>query len=98
MNITIKRTLAATAAGGLLTLATAVPAAAKPEWTEPAAALNGTTTTVSGPTLTEIREVFVDDDAWEITQVGLGALAGATLVGAAAAALRRREHHAPHPA
>jgi hypothetical protein len=97
MNTITKRTLAATAAGGLLTLATAVPASAKPVWTEPEGRTGGGT--VEGTsTITEIREVLVDDDAWELAQVGLGAVAGATLVGAVAVTLRRRQHHAPHPA
>jgi hypothetical protein len=98
MNTTVKRTLAATAAGGVLTLATAMPAEAKDDWTEPASAPAGSSVSVPGPSTTEIREVFVDDDAWEMVQLGLGVLAGATVVGAAAVAIRRREHHAPHPA
>lgn len=93
MNTTTQRILSSAAATAVLALATAVPAAAKPEWTEPAAGSDGG---ASEPTIVT-RDVFVDDDAWEYAQIGLGALAGATAVGAAAVALRRREHHAPHP-
>lgn len=94
MNTTARRILSSGAAAGLLSVAIAVPAAAKPEWTEPAAASGGSTTSESTAV---IRKVFVDDDAWEYLQIGLGAVAGATVVGAAAVALRRREPRAPHP-
>lgn len=86
MNTTTRRILAAGAATGAFTLATAVPAAAKPEWTEHAAVVGATT---SEPRVVT-REVFVDDDAWEYLQIGIGALAGVTFAGAAAAAIRRR--------
>jgi hypothetical protein len=95
MNTPTRRILSTAAATGVLSLAATVPAVAKPEWTEPAAPANGSTT--SEPT-TGIREVFVDDDSWEYVQIGLGALAGASLVGVAAVALRRHDQHAPHPA
>ena len=93
MNTATRRLLSAGAATGVLALATAAPAAAKPEWTEPAGAVNGT----SQPRVV-IHEVSVDDDAWEYVQIGLGALAGVTVAGTAAVALRRREHLAARPA
>ena len=93
MNIITRRIVSAVAATGVLALATAVPAAAKPEWTEPAGAVNGTTQ----PRVV-IHEVSVDDDAWEYLQIGVGALAGVTVAGAAAVALRRRENSATSPA
>jgi len=94
MNTITRRILSAGAATGILTLAATVPAAAKPEWTEPAAVLDGTT----GEPRVVVREVFVDDDAWPYLEVGLGALAGVTVAGAGAVALRRREHPTPRPA
>lgn len=98
MNTTTRRMISTAAAAGVLSLATAVPVAAEPVWIEPAAPTNGAT---SSQPETVIHEVRVDDDAWEYVQLGLGALVGVTLVGAAGAAgvaLRRRAHHAPHPA
>ena len=109
MNTTIRRILTTAAATGVLSLATAVPGVAKPEWTEPAASSDGSSSPLCSPppacyptgeTRTVTREVQVDDDAWEYVQLGLGALAGAAVAGTAAAAgvaLRRRGQHAPHP-
>lgn len=91
MNITTRRILSTAAATGIVALATALPASAKPVWVEPAAPTPGW----QPP---EIIEVLVDDNAWEYGQIGLGALAGATAAGAAALALRRREHGLPYPA
>jgi hypothetical protein len=91
MNTTTRRILSAAAATGIVSLATAWPATAQlEEWTEPRSAPGGVETV--------LVELPVDDNAWEYAQVGLGALAGATAVGAAAVALRRREHGVPHPA
>lgn len=97
MNCTSRRILS-TAATGILSLATALPATAAGSevWTDPAHAPDGSTSAPGG-VRTEILEVPVDDHAWECAQMGLGALAGAAAVGAAAVVLRRREHHAPRP-
>ena len=105
---TTRRILSAAAATGVLSLASAVPSVAKPDWTEPAAPSDGSTPLCSPPPAchttdeprTVTREVHVDDDAWEYVQMGLGALVGATLAGAAGAAgvaMRHRGQHAPHP-
>lgn len=94
MNTNTRRTLCTGAAAGLISMAVAMPAAAKPEWTEPAAPADGSDTSES---TTLIREVLVDDGAWEYLQIGLGAAAGAAVAGAASVALRRREH-SPRPA
>lgn len=97
MNTTTnRRVLAAAAAAGILSLIVAAPASAKPEWNEPAAVPVGTSPTPA-PEI-QIREVLVDDDAWEYAQLGLGAAVGAAAVGAAVIAVRRREQRAPHPA
>ena len=97
MNSTARRILSTAAATGLVSLATALPAPAQMEWIEPAGVPYGSTSAPGGGQ-TVIQRVPVDDDAWEYAQLGLGALAGAAAVGAALVALRRREHHAPHPA
>lgn len=110
MNTTTRRMLSTAAATGVLSLAATVPAVAKPEWTEPAAPTNGSDAPLCSPPpachttnepQTVIREtVQVDDDAWEYSQIGLGAVAGATLAGAAVAAgvaLWRRGPHATRP-
>lgn len=81
-----RRALAALAAGGILTLASALPATAvnvpDPIGTEKVVVLPGTI------------ERF-DDDALEFVQIGLGALGGIALAGAGAAAMRARRHHHP---
>jgi hypothetical protein len=109
MNTTIRRILSTAATVGVLSLATAWPGVAKPEWTEPAAPSDGSSAPLCSPPpacyptgepRTVTREVQVDDEAWEYVQIGLGALAGASVAGAAAAAgvaLRRRGQHAPRP-
>lgn len=83
-----RRSLAALAAGGLLTLATALPATAvvlpDPIGTAPAAA--------------PAPQVVVSDNGLELNQLALGALGGIALAGAGAAAIRARRHHHPQPA
>jgi len=97
-TLNTRRALTGLAFGGLLTLATAVPAAAIPDPGPPApGAGNG-----SGSIVREV-EVSVDDNAVEFLQLGLGALGGMALVGVGAAALSSRRHNAgtrqaPHPA
>ena len=95
MNTTTRRILSATAAAGVLSLATVVPAFAEPDWGTPGSSGGSTTTSDTGPQ-TVIREVFVDDDTVEYLQIGLGALAGMALTGAAVVGVRRHEHRAPH--
>ena len=79
-----RRSLATLAAGGLLTLATALPATAvvleDPIGTPPA------------------LQVVVPDTGIELNQLALGALAGIALAGAGAAAIRARRNHHPQPA
>lgn len=94
MNTTTRRILSAAAATGVLSLATAMPATAKPDPGFPGS--SGESTTSDSGTKTVIREVLVDDDALEYLQIGLGALAGMAAAGAAAVTVRRRGHHAPH--
>ena len=65
---------------------------------DPSATVEHPTRTVrNDPSTVVVREV-VDDEAVAYVQIGLGALAGMALAGAAAVGLRRRERHAPHPA
>jgi hypothetical protein len=65
---------------------------------DPSAIVDHPTRTVrNDPSTIVVREV-VDDDAVAYVQIGLGALAGMALAGAAAVGLRRRERHTPHPA
>lgn len=96
MNTTTRRILSAAAATGVLSIATALPAEAEPDagWDGNI----GGTSASDGGTQTVIREVVVDDDALEYLQIGLGALAGMAVAGAAAVTVRRFGHHAPHPA
>jgi LPXTG-motif cell wall-anchored protein len=87
MNTTrTRRSLAALAAGGLLTLATALPATAvvlpDPIGTAPAA---------------PVPQVVVPDTGLELSQLALGALGGIALAGAGAVAIRARRHHHPQP-
>ena len=87
-----RRILAGLAGGGVLTLVTAVPAAAIPDPGSPPS-VGGTTTVV--------REVQVraDDDALELLQIGLGALGGVVVAAAGAAAIGiRRQPSGPQPA
>lgn len=79
-----RRILAGLAGGGLLTLVTALPAAAIPDPGSPAA--------VGGEPTTVVREVQIpaDDDALELLQVGLGALGGVVVAAAGAAMLGAR--------
>jgi hypothetical protein len=109
-----RRALTGLAAGGLITLATTLPAVATPDPGAPPPAVSipepGTpppgSVIDSGSTVREVTvETPVDDDAVELLQVGLGALGGMALVGAGAVAftVRRqhagtRSHQAPHPA
>ena len=85
MNTTTRarRSLAALAAGGLLTLATALPATAvvlpDPIGKPPAAA--------------PAPQVVISDDGLELSQLALGALGGIALAGAGAAAILARRHH-----
>lgn len=80
------RSLAALAAGGILTLATALPSAA--------VVLPDPIGADSSPTVREVP-VFFDDNAVEFIQIGLGALGGIALAGAGAAVVRTRRHHHP---
>lgn len=79
-----RRSLAALAAGGILTLATALPATAV---VEPGIG-GGSSTQPRVPT------TVVDDDALEYIQISLGVVGGIALAGAGAAAMRaRRQRH-----
>jgi hypothetical protein len=91
MNTTTRTMLSTTAAAGILSLAAVSPASAEPDWGVP-----GSSGTSPGQP-TEIR-VFVDDNSLEYLQIGLAALAGMAVAGAAAVGVRRHEHRAPHPA
>lgn len=81
-----RRSLAALAAGGVLTLATALPATAV---VLPDPIGNGSSSSV-----VEVPVAF-DDNALEFVQIGLGALGGIALATAGAAAVRARRHHHP---
>ena len=92
---TIRRIASTAGTAGLISLGTFVPASAVPDPGFPGS------TGDPGHSQTEqsgVRQVFIDDNALEYVQIGLGALAGVTLAGAAAFGLRRMERHAPHPA
>ena len=95
LSTTTRRALSTAAAAGVISLAAAVPATAAPDpgfpgsTGDPGQAQTGDSGT---------RQVLVDDNALEYVQIGLGALAGMTLAGAAAFGVRRVERHAPHPA
>lgn len=113
MQTTTRRILATTAAAGVLSIATALPATAIPEPGSPGSADNSqrhdqglylrrtahgaAEPTTSANTTTNTREVVVDHDV-EYLQIGLGALAGMAVAGAAAVGVRRLGHRAPHPA
>lgn len=80
-----RRSLAALAAAGVLSLATAVPATAVnlPDPLGDGISRGG-----------DFPPTPVNDNSVELIQVGLGALGGIALAGAGAAALRsRRQHH-----
>ena len=97
MNTTTRTILSTTAAAGVLSLVAIAPVAAEPDWGTPGS--SGTTIENSDQgSQTVIREVLVDDNSLELFQIGLAALAGVAVAGAAAAGVRRREHHATHPA
>jgi hypothetical protein len=91
MNTTTRRILSTAAAAGVLSIATALPASAEPDWGSP-----GSTGDPGMPVQT--RDVPIDDNAVEYVQIGLGALAGMVVAGAAAVTVRRFGHDAPHPA
>lgn len=93
---TTRRILATAAAAGVLSVATALPAGAEPDPGYPGST-GVSATTQDGPQ-TVIRQVLVDDNALEYLQLGLGALAGIGVAGAAMAGVRRVGHRAPHPA
>ena len=76
MNTTIRRILMTTAAAGVFSLATAVPASAEHE--------RG-----AGPQ-SVTREGFVDDADLVYLRTGLGALFGMTFAGAAVVGIHRR--------
>jgi hypothetical protein len=82
------RSLAALAVGGLLTLATALPATAGQA---PGVVLPDPV----GTPVPQTRVLFVDDNALEFIQIGLGAVGGIALAGAGAATMRSRRHHHP---
>jgi hypothetical protein len=84
-----RRSLATLAAGGLLTLATTLPATAV---VLPDPIGNGS----SGTPSEVVR--FVDDNELEFIQIGLAALGGMALVGAGAAVVRTSRRHHPQPA
>lgn len=97
MRTTTRTILSTTAAAGVLSLAAVAPASAEPDWGTPGS--RGTTIEDTGQgSQTVIREVLVDDNSLEYLQIGLAALAGVAVAGAAAAGVRRHEHHAAHPA
>jgi hypothetical protein len=79
-----RRPLAALAAGGVLTLATALPATAV-VLPDPIG---------NGSSVVEPPGPF-DDNALEFVQIGLGALGGIGLAGAGVAVMRARRHHHP---
>lgn len=87
LNLSHRRLLAGLAASGLITLVTAVPAAAIPDPGSPLPQGGGSTTVV--------REVQVtaDDDSLELLQIGLGALGGVVVAAAGAAAIGGRRRH-----
>jgi hypothetical protein len=90
LTTTTRRIASTVAALGVLSLATALPAAAIPD--------PGTPVSTGAPTSQRstsiVREVVVheDDNAVEYLQIGLGAAGGLVLAGAAAAALGARRH------
>lgn len=97
MNTTTRTILSTTAAAGVLSLATVAPAFAEPDWGTPGSS-GATIENTDQGAQTVIREVLVDDNSLEFLQIGLAALAGVAVAGAAAAGVRRREHQAAHPA
>lgn len=97
MNTTTRRIISTTAVAGVLSIATALPATAEPDWGQPGSDTTAVSSSTSAPQ-TVIREVFVDDGAVEYLQIGLGALAGMAVAGAAAVGARRLVRQAPHPA
>lgn len=96
MNTKLRTILSTTAAAGILSLATVAPASAEPDWG--VLGSSGTTSTTDQEPEVLIRKVLVDDDSLEYLQIGLAALAGMAVTGAAAVGVRRLGHHAPRPA
>jgi hypothetical protein len=92
LTTTIRRIASTVAATGLLSLATALPAAAIPDPGKPVP----TGDQASQGSTSIVREVVVheDDNAFEYVQVGLGAAGGMALAGVAAAVLVARRHGA----
>lgn len=87
---TFRWSLATLGAGGILALATAVPATAAQA---PGVVLPDPIGTVS--VVEVVTPAPFDDDALELIQIGLGALGGIALAGAGAAVMRTRRHHHP---
>jgi ABC-type sugar transport system substrate-binding protein len=83
---TVRRGFCALGAAATLGLALAGPAAARPEPGEP----------VSPKPIILVHKV--DDNAFELFQVGGGILAGLALAGAGRAVASRRDHAGLHPA
>jgi hypothetical protein len=93
LTTTTRRIASTVAATGVLSLATALPAAAIPD-PGPPVSPGGPTTQGSSSIVREV--VHEDDNAVEYLQIGLGAAGGLVLAGVAAAALGARRHRTQH--
>ena len=101
---TIRRAAATLGASGLIALSLAGPASAREvpgngDWTDQqcsSGCYQGPSDSSAG---TPVIQVFRDDNAVEVLQLGAGLRAGIALAGAGMALATRRTHaHAAHPA
>lgn len=91
---TLRRGASALGVAGLLALALAAPASARPDKGNGSLHEEGPFV----PPTSTTKIVFKDDGALEYLQVGAGALAGMALAGSAAVAVGRRHRTHPTPA
>jgi hypothetical protein len=92
LTTTTRRIASTVAATGVLSLATALPAAAIPDPGPPFP--NGASNIERSTTVREV--VHEDDNAIEYLQIGVGAAGGLVLAGVAAAAFGARRHRTQH--
>ena len=96
---TFRRSAAAVGAAGILALSLAGPASARPDPSTGELPRCSVGCFEGGTTSGGLATITVDDNAFEVLQLGAGVLAGIALAGAGMAVASRRSHaHAAHPA